>query len=178
MFNRDKVLSDLYNSREIETALSKWEPAELREDLKQEVFIVLCALTPDKLQGMIERKQINWFIVGVMQNMIASDRSTFYNTHRWREKMLSDPRVNELGEIILPLNNTLIVHIEEDGRKWVEEVSEALKTLDPYEEGLFTLYTELGASCKPVAEKTTIPERAVRFAVSKARIKLKQHLRK
>lgn len=88
-FNRDKVLGDLWASPELATALGKMEPFELREDLRQELFLVLCELPEDKLQGLSERGELRWYAVRVMLTMVKSDRSAFYNTHRkYREQML------------------------------------------------------------------------------------------
>ena len=201
MFNRDKVLSDLYTSKDMEAALSKWNPAELREDLKQEVFEVLCKMQPEVLRGIVERKQINYYIVGIMHNMIASDRSTFYNTHRrFREKQQGGIYITLDGFLAysmetaaekgtgdeytagmnggISIPDSMLTPFEVEPERWLHEVGEAIEALDPYERGLLHLYVENGNTCKKVAELTTISERGVRFAVSKARVKVKQHLRK
>jgi adenine C2-methylase RlmN of 23S rRNA A2503 and tRNA A37 len=45
---RSQIIEELYNSKEIKQALMKMHPANLREELKQEMFVNLCSITEDK----------------------------------------------------------------------------------------------------------------------------------
>jgi len=79
---RNQVLTELYNSRELADLLTKMQPENLREDIKQELFIVLCELPEAKLLGMAESKQLRFFATRVILNMVKSKTSRFYYQFR------------------------------------------------------------------------------------------------
>lgn len=81
-FDRTAVIRDLYESKEVSRAIAKMEPAELRDDLRQEMFVVLCELPEEKLQDMHEKGYIRWYVIRTMLNMATSGRSTFARTFR------------------------------------------------------------------------------------------------
>lgn len=100
-FNRDQVISELWRSPDVAAAIAKMEPVALQDELKQELFLVLCEMDEAKLQALSERKELRWYMVGVMRNMVMSDRSTFYNTHRkFSEQILSTSYVSSDGYVV------------------------------------------------------------------------------
>ncbi len=58
------------------------QPVELQDELKQEVFLVLCEMDTDKLFMMYEQGYLKYFIVRTILNMAKSDRSNFYRKFR------------------------------------------------------------------------------------------------
>lgn len=80
--DRNKIIEDLWLSKEVNQAFAKMQPEDLRDDLKSEVFMVLLELSDEKLFGMSERNELRFFLVRVMLNMIKSDRSSFYKNYR------------------------------------------------------------------------------------------------
>lgn len=207
-FDRQAVIHNLYISEEMSQAIGKMEPAELREDLRQEMFVVLCKMPDAMMQGLHERGELRWYMVRVMLNMVKSDRSAFYNkfrkeiakrdskhittdgylakghkvrgdkamsrrpseAHRGKIETLSDDIVSIVPESLI----TNISNITED---WSERISGIVEELDWYESNLLKLYTDMGNSCKPVAAATGISERGIRFAVARAKEKVKTKLR-
>lgn len=186
---RDVIIGELYNSREVTAALRKMEPADLREDLKQEIFIVLCEMAEDRLRGLYERKELRYFLTGVIWRMATNSRSEFYMTHRYyREKLLS-------GNIYVHPAGHFAISADEEGEAQhadatkqytdnlapeycvFEKLDKALAELDPYEAGLIRLYAEMGQNCAQVARETQIPVRSVGLAISQAKTKLKADLR-
>jgi hypothetical protein len=168
------------------------EPAGLREDLKQEMFKVLCEMEEERLVGMHTRNELRYFLAGIMWRMATSTRSEFYVTHRHYSGQL----VNTCLEI-LPNG-----HITGGGSEYgerhylkaeqydtieldclapapmMDRLETALANLDPYEEGLFKLYAEMGQNCAQVSRETQIPVRSVGVAIAQAKTKLKTDLRK
>lgn len=212
-FNRDRVIKELFSSHDVSTAINSMHPEHLRDEMRQEVFVVLCTLPEDKLQGLHERGELKLFMFGALWRMVKSDRSTFYNTHRrYREAMLK-------GGLYVSVNGSverdecadsaaggpdgeLVSGVctkggmtsnwaredepeEETSLTWFDlarypeiraRVDEVLWTIDQYEADLFRLYLEMGESCAPISKATGIPQRSIRFAVAKAKEKLKAAL--
>lgn len=75
---REAVLTKLYSDESIDKAINKMEPDHLREDLKQEIFLVLCEMDEEKLLNIYNKGHMNFFIVRTMLNMIKSKTSHFY----------------------------------------------------------------------------------------------------
>jgi hypothetical protein len=76
------IIQTLYESKEINQAISKMQPAELRDDLKQEMFLVLCELSDDKVEDMYERNVLKYYVVRMMLNMMTGRRSSFEKKFR------------------------------------------------------------------------------------------------
>ena len=47
--NRQAIITELYNSADINNAIGKMQPYELQDDLRQEVFMVLCEMEDARL---------------------------------------------------------------------------------------------------------------------------------
>ena len=79
---KNEILAQYWTSKEVNDAFDKMHPEELRYDLKAEVFLVLCEMNDNKLEGLFKRNELKFYIVRIMLNMIKSDRSTFYKNYR------------------------------------------------------------------------------------------------
>lgn len=74
----NEIISLYYNAEWLKDALSKMHPEDLREDLKQEVFMVVLEKGNDWILDSHEKGFLKWFIVRVMLNLIKSDTSRFW----------------------------------------------------------------------------------------------------
>lgn len=45
---RSQLIAELYESKEIASALRKMQPASLRDELRQEMFVSLCSISDEK----------------------------------------------------------------------------------------------------------------------------------
>lgn len=153
---RAEIIANLYQSPQINAAIEKIQPERLRDDLKQEMFLVLCEMPEAKFRDLYDKGRLQWYVVRTMLNMAMSNRSTFYNTFR-RE---------------LPCE---VREIEDGKPSLVDKVNPALDSLHFYEAGVLRLYAEHGSSVA-VSRVTTIPERSIRLTVASARKKLKKIL--
>jgi hypothetical protein len=78
MKSRSDITSELYLSKELSSALNKMKPIELRDDLKQEMFICLCGLNDEKFWSIYNNNGLpglKFWLVRVMLNMIHSTKS-------------------------------------------------------------------------------------------------------
>lgn len=193
-FNREAVIHELYVSKEIAAYLRKMNPEALREDLKQEVFIVLCGMDTDRLQSLHNAGMLVNYTIGCMSRMIMSGRSSFYNTYRKPTEGMTVLELQPNGELkygatcsgdaeqpdfvnrrVLPQG--LVVGMLPDTDNWEERIEHVVSQLDPYEAGMIRLYAEMGQTCKPIAKATGISERGVRFAIAKAKSNAKTLLK-
>lgn len=143
------------------------EPAELHDDLRQELFLVLCEMNEVRLIGLHERGQLRWFMVGVIRNMMKSDRSTFYRTHRKFSESANELRPD------IDRADSAHVHTFDFTRVLDQTISD----LDEYEAGMIRLYSDMGHNCEAIATATGIPGKSVRNVISRAKQKLRAKLK-
>lgn len=162
---RNEIIADLYTDKDIDTAIGKMNPPELREDLRQEMFLVLCELSEDRLFTMYEGGYLKFFLVRTMLNMIKSDRSTFHKRFRavftefneWHSKYTTDEFEAKEGAL--------------------KCVTEALDGLAWYEREILKLYSETRNIVK-ISKDTKIPYRSLFKTIQNAKRKMKVALRK
>ena len=158
--NRSKIIEQLYNDADINAAIKKMQPVELQEDLKQEMFIVICEMTEDRFNDIFEKGYLKFFLVRTMLNMIKSDRSNFYKTFR-----------NNYTEIEKDIVDERYENIEIN-------ISETLGCLYWYDREIFSAYINNGKNIKALSRDIGIPYRSLFETIKNVRIKLKKKIRK
>lgn len=63
------------------------EPDYLREDLKQEVILIVCGWDDDKIIGLHQRNELDFYVVRVILNQIKSNSSPFAKKFRTDHKV-------------------------------------------------------------------------------------------
>jgi len=159
---RDFIITAMYNSPEIHEAIGKMQPYELQEDLRQEVFLVLCEMNEEKLFEMYEQGYLKYFIVRTILNMAKSDRSNFYK--KFRQLYQEIPLSYEVKK-------------EEYDETLVEKLEEGMQVLHWYEAELLKLYAENGKNLLAISRDTKIPYRSLLKTIRKAKILLKYKIR-
>jgi len=145
---KNDIIESLYKDKDINNAIKKMQPLELQDDLRQEMFMVLCEMDEVKFMSMHNGGFLKFYLVRTMLTMIKSDRSTFFNKFRkvfteWNEKY-DAPDVSDTiqtDEITVKLNNSL-------------------KILHWYELEIFRLYSENGQKIMSLSRDTGIPYRS------------------
>ena len=163
--DRNRIIADLYQDKDILAAVGKMNPPELREDLLQEMFLVLCQKSDEDIQKMHEGGYLKFFLVRTMLNMIKSDRSTFYKQFRavfsefndWHSKYLTDEFEAKEGTL--------------------KCVTDALDGLAWYEREILKLYSEK-RNIVQISRETKIPYRSLFKTIQNAKTKMKTALRK
>jgi len=159
---RAEILDKMYRDPDVADAIGKMEPAHLRDDLRQEIFTVLCELPEERLLGMHAQGWLKWFLVRTMLNMIKSDRSTFFNKFRrgmdeWNERM----EVKDQGE--------------DATEETIEKMQEKMGELHWYASKVMELYAD-GGNIMKLSRETHIPYRSLLKTVSKTRRKLRTEI--
>jgi hypothetical protein len=152
----------MYNSPDINEAIGKMQPYELQDDLRQEVFLVLCEMNEEKLFEMYEQGYLKYFIVRTILNMAKSDRSNFYK--KFRQLYQEIPLSYELKK-------------EEYDESLVTKLEEGMQVLHWYEAELLKLYAENGKNLLAISRDTKIPYRSLLKTIRKAKVLLKYKIR-
>jgi hypothetical protein len=159
---RQEIIEELYKDPDVADAIGKMEPSHLRDDLRQEMFTVLCEMPEERLFGMHSQGWLKWFLVRTMLNMIKSDRSTFFNKFRrqggeWNERL--NMRVDE----------------EDNTEETIAKMQEKMGELHWYASKVMELYAD-GGNIMKLSRETHIPYRSLLKTVSKTRRKLRTEI--
>jgi len=156
---REQIITELYLSKDIGDAIGKMKPVELQDDLRQEVFLVICEMEEDRLLQMFNDGYLKYFIVRTILNMAKSDRSNFSRTFRRVYEEVSD-------------NYQVEVYDESISDK----LRKSMEVLHWYEKEIFRLYSESG-NLLQVSRDTGIPYRSLLKTVKKVKTLLKYKIR-
>ena len=75
--NKNSIILELWESRELKEAIDKMQPEDLREDLRSELFKVLCEMDEERLIDMRTRNVLKFYLVRTMINMMQSKQANF-----------------------------------------------------------------------------------------------------
>jgi len=152
----------MYEDPDIAEAIGKMDPPDLRDDLRQEIFLVLAEMDEALLIQRYNEGWLRYYIVRTMLNMIKSDRSTFYNRFRRGFEELGD-----IGE-----------RLQDEGQEEAEKSLEGhLSGLHWYERKLIEIYSENGRNVAKISRETGIPYRSLFKTIKKTKALLKTEIK-
>ena len=160
--NRQAIITELYNSTDINNAIGKMQPYELQDDLRQEVFMVLCEMEEDRLIQMYAEGYLKYFIVRTILNMAKSDRSNFHK--KFRQVYTEIPVSYEVTK-------------EEYNEDVILRLEKGMEVLHWYERELLNIYANNGKNLLAISRETKIPYRSLLKTIRKARMLLKYKIR-
>jgi DNA-directed RNA polymerase specialized sigma24 family protein len=146
----------------------KMHPANLREELKQEMFLNLCSITEDKFWSIYNNNGVSglkYWLVRCMLNMIYSTgmNQPFFRHFRARFESIDD--VQELAQI------------NDDSKEYKEslfnQVESARKSLSWYEDRLLDTYVELNFNQTEISRKTGIPYMSIVKTIANIKKKIR-----
>lgn len=156
---KNAIITELYLSKDINDAIGKMQPYELQDDLRQEVFLVLCEMDSDRLMQMFNDGYLKYFIVRTILNMAKSDRSNFSKTFR--------KVYEEVGDNM---------HDETYDESLTQKLYKSMEVLHWYEREIFKLFSESG-NLLQVSRDTKIPYRSLLKTIKKVKTLLKYKIR-
>jgi hypothetical protein len=162
MNKRDFIIQEMYQSTDIGDAIGKMQPRELQDDLRQEVFLVLCEMDEAKLFEMYYQGYLRYFIVRTILNMAKSDRSNFYKKFR---------------QVYQEIPLTYEVKKEDYDEGLMNKLEKGLEVLHWYERELLQLYANNGKNLLAISRETKIPYRSLIKTIRKAKILMKYKIR-
>lgn len=142
---RDRIISNLFTGKNFNECLQKMEPAHLRDDLKQEVILIVCEQPEQRITDLYSRNQLEFFVVRIILNLVKSNTSPF--ARKYRRYML------QLTEVDIPDNTDSDRQHRED----VEDMTLAsIDSLYWYNAEMVRLYGECG-NYRAIEKLTRIP---------------------
>lgn len=151
----------------INAAISKIKPADLQNELKQEMAIVLLEYPCEKIVSINNDGKLIEFAKKVLYNMAFSKTSPFY----YKFRKCNNSKALEYLRTLQPLPEIPLSIAIKAGK--IIEGREG--KMEEHESRLFKKYAELG-SCPKVAKYYGIPEQHVKIVVAKVRSELKKKL--
>jgi len=177
---KSSILTEIYQSKEVEAIIRSIKPKGLQDDIKQHCFLELFEKPEEFILDLYNRGKLRHYIVKVL-----------YNTSRWscttlhkqlgKELLLTDLENNyyntETG-ISGKVEGKYLEHkefIQHQENPEYEEINiePVLKSVYWYKANLIRLYAEYGTYQK-VSDLTGIPLKSVFTTIRDARIEIKQ----
>ncbi len=141
------------------------EPDHLREDLKQEVILVICELPEEKIIGLHERKELEFYTVRVILNMLKNKYSQFYRRYR---QTFVEYNPNESEQIESSEYEERLL------REQIEDVTlEEINKLYWYDKELIMLYLK-HKNFRSIQAETNIPLTSIYQNIKKSMATLKR----
>lgn len=93
MFN--SIIGEIYEKRLVRSILENMRVSSNDiDDLEQEIYMILLNYNQEKIIQMWEKKQLNYFVVGVITRQYNSKTSPFYKKYKKYYKYIDGNFVN------------------------------------------------------------------------------------
>lgn len=143
---RNQIISNLFTGKNFCDCISKMEPVQLREDLRQEVILIICELPAPKIRQLHKDKALEFYTVRVILNLIKSKSSPFAKKFRGVTEELNDKQQADEMQIE-----------ERQLKELIEDMAlEEVDKLYWYNKGLIELYLKFG-NFRAIEKATRIP---------------------
>ena len=165
-----KYIEEIYLHPAFNKLLSKIEPIELQDDLKQEVALVLLNYDCRKISKLYKKNELLKYTLQIVWNQGVLSKGSFYKTYKKKD----------IDKAIEYLRSQLGNEIPQKASKIAKEVLNAKLDKNPndaHESIIFNKYVEL-RSCQKVADYFMIPHVHVFKVVKKTKEELKQAINK
>lgn len=144
--NKDKIITELYNSKELDKVISNITRGHyLKDDLKSELFYILCKMPYEKLATAKEKGYLLYLCINILKKQYHSSTSPFHRKYRVFNK------ASELDINIVDDNDKdPYLEFEEFVLK---EINTVLKTCPYIDRELFKIYYKLDEYDRWIGEK-------------------------
>lgn len=174
------IISDLYNSPEVNDCIKKVVDRGPRDDFKQELYVILLEYPCDKIVEVSNQGKIKYFVARIIINLFNQERNVF------QKKYLNNKIDYDTEKVLyhsLPPSD--YNHMEERKRREdVEDIIlEGAEGIDermgndsfPYYENLIQALKKHG-SMREVSRELGIPIASISMAIKRVRTHLKDNL--
>lgn len=135
-------------------------PIELQDDLKSEVFLILAELPEHKIIDLYNKKQLRFYVVRIMLNLVQNSNNQFYKRYR--------------NFVEYTARET----IETDEEDISHKVRLSVDDLHWYKKELLRLYTEeFKCNAKALSRDTGIPYMSIVRTLNITKSELKSKIR-
>lgn len=180
---RNEIIEQLFLGKNFNDCVSKMEPEHLRDDLKMEVMLIVCEWPEEKIRGLHERRELEFYVVRVILNLIQSNSSPFAKKYRKAfipievslnaaygaesaEGMVREINFKYLSEE--PFDEQQLRQEARELKEMVEDMAlEEVDKLYWYNKGLIELYIRHG-NYRAIEKETGIPFASVYKTIQKS----------
>lgn len=172
---RDKILTDLFRSQDLANCIAKMDHRHLHDELKSELFVVLSALPYEKIIGMKERNELNFYIFATIRNMVNSGTSKFHK--EFRQSGLNCYTVDYQGQEASEPIDTLAERLrrEQQSEDEVRQMHTVIDEMYWYDKAIIKLYLE-HQSIRKVAKKLDIPPSSIKSTLDRCKEIIRKQL--
>ena len=162
----NQYIDELFRSKKLNELVSKIDPVDLQDDLKQELAIVLLNYDCDKLKSIIFDGKFIGFVNNILWNLATQSNNVFIRTYRKQD-------IHKAIEYLHSLQNKEIKGAKIAERHLEKKMITTAK--DAHESIIFKKYVEL-KNMKEVATYFNIPHKHVFIVVNKVKKELKEQI--
>lgn len=163
----NKLIEDLYQHPKINELLSKIQPVDLQDDLRQELAMTLLNYDCDKLLKIQKEGSLLNFTLKTLWNIGTFSECSFNKVYKKRDTEINAYIRSQQGQ---PLPVSLATKAKKILNKKLD-----IDANNAHEAILFNKYVEL-RSCKKVADYFKIPHIHVFKVIQKTKHELKKYL--
>jgi len=123
MVTKSSIIEGLYKSKDFNDCINKQEPADLRDDLRQDIIIIVMELPEDRLIALYLNKTLVYYVAKIISNQVRNPRNAFHKTYRNAYEELSNQAADDyeieerqIRESMEDLADKAIEHINEVGQ--------------------------------------------------------------
>lgn len=157
--DKNGIITELWESQDLNDALKKMKPVEIQEDLKSELFLIICEIEESKLIDLYDKKQLKFYIVRIMLNLVQSSKNKFFKNYRNFEEYNETEKPDEKDEPI--------------------EVMDYIESLYWYQKEILKIYTfDFNKNAKELSRQTGIPYMSLIRTLNQTKKELKKKIRK
>lgn len=175
---RDQIIEQLFTGKNFRDAIAKMAGPRLQEDLKMEVISRILEQPEEKIRGLHDRKQLEWYTARIIVNEVGNKYSQFNKKFKVAHveylegSDLSDDGRNERGWKAFKPQNGIAVEIDDIQVREVRELQEAqaiaaIEGLEWYDKELVRLYIKVG-SYRAIEAETHIPWESAYKSIQKS----------
>jgi hypothetical protein len=184
---RNKIIADLFSSKDFNDCIRKMKPVELQDDLRAEVALILCELSDKKIISIHDSgpNGLKFYTVRIILNLIQSKTSPFYKKYRqhifqYNESFTEDKEF-AISDISKYSTHDNLKEEEQFNARLTKELKEekVLQIIEEmywYDKEILKLYMEKG-NYRAVAKEVNIPWGSIYDTVQMAINKIKYALR-
>lgn len=162
-----RLLTDIYQSKEVDDVIKKLKPVDLQDDIKQHCFLELFEKPGDFILDLHARGKLKAYIVKILWNTATFKKSSF-------AKALGKETPTDFCEV----TTFEIIKVDTTDLERLELYRETMCKVDElywYKAELLKLYAELG-TYQAVSDKTGIPLTSVYKTIVDIRKEIKKLL--
>jgi len=156
MNTKEQILTDLYlapNTNKIIDCVAKGH--RLTDELKSELYLILCEMSEDKIVKAFEGKYLNYLVVNILRKQFLSSTSPFFNkfranqTFELREDIYNNKDSEVAIDFIIDNSDSIFKYSDEsEEHEKVEyilsKVDTLLEDIEFLDREIFQLYFKMG----------------------------------